>query len=65
MPPCHTTPFVRPGLLIAPDPQGPASTPNQIRAESCDYCGSASLEWRKCKLICTDCRQINKSCADL
>jgi hypothetical protein len=32
---------------------------------SCDYCGSARLEWRKCKLICADCRQINKSCADL
>jgi hypothetical protein len=32
---------------------------------SCDYCGSAQLEWRKCKLICADCRQINKSCADL
>ena len=31
----------------------------------CDYCGSARLEWRKCKLICLDCRQINKSCADL
>jgi hypothetical protein len=34
-------------------------------AEHCDYCGSAKLEWRKCKLICADCRQINKSCADL
>jgi hypothetical protein len=32
---------------------------------SCDYCGSARLAWRKCKLICEDCRQINKSCADL
>lgn len=32
---------------------------------SCDYCGSARLEWRKCKLICADCKQINKSCADL
>jgi hypothetical protein len=34
-------------------------------AESCDYCASPRLEWRKCKLICVDCRQINKSCADL
>ena len=33
--------------------------------ESCDYCGSTRLEWRKCKLICADCSQINKSCADL
>ena len=34
-------------------------------AASCDYCGSARLEWRKCKLVCSDCKQINKSCADL
>ena len=34
-------------------------------AASCDYCGSGRLEWRKCKLICQDCKQINKSCADL
>jgi hypothetical protein len=34
-------------------------------AASCDYCGSVRLEWRKCKLICDDCKQINKSCADL
>jgi hypothetical protein len=40
-------------------PDGPAA------GETCDYCGSAALRWRKCKLICDDCRQINKSCADL
>jgi len=34
-------------------------------ATTCDYCGSANIVWRKCKLICDDCRQINKSCADL
>lgn len=33
--------------------------------ETCDYCGSTTLAWRKCKLICTSCAQINKSCADL
>ena len=33
--------------------------------ETCDHCGSARLTWRKCKLICDACRQINKSCADL
>ncbi len=33
--------------------------------ERCDYCGSTNLAWRKCKLICGDCQQINKSCADL
>ena len=36
-----------------------------VTAASCDYCGSARLEWRKCKLVCSDCKQINKSCADL
>jgi hypothetical protein len=34
-------------------------------AASCDYCGSTSIVWRKCKLICEECKQINKSCADL
>jgi len=33
--------------------------------EACDFCGSSALTWRKCKLICNDCKQINKSCADL
>jgi len=40
-------------------PDGPATE------EVCDYCGSPDLEWRKCKLICRTCAQINKSCADL
>lgn len=40
-------------------PDGPAD------GETCDYCGGPSLVWRKCKLICNDCKQINKSCADL
>lgn len=31
----------------------------------CDHCGGGPLVWRKCKLICEQCRQINKSCADL
>jgi len=61
--PCHTTPFVKPGIVIAPnETERVAET---APAESCDYCGSARLEWRKCKLVCTACRQINKSCADL
>lgn len=42
---------------------GPADGP--AVGESCDYCGSTTLTWRKCKLICTSCSQINKSCADL
>lgn len=40
-------------------PDGPAA------GETCDYCGAATLTWRKCKLICDSCKQINKSCADL
>ncbi len=32
---------------------------------ACEYCGAVQLVWRKCKLICENCRQINKSCADL
>ena len=61
---CHTKPFLGTGVLIRPDVDEPAS-PAHVPEESCDYCGAATLEWRKCKLICTNCRQINKSCADL
>jgi hypothetical protein len=43
----------------------PSSDRTADRTESCDYCGSGRLEWRKCKLICANCCQINKSCADL
>ncbi|HEY9226463.1 MAG TPA: hypothetical protein VIP11_07455 [Gemmatimonadaceae bacterium] len=62
MPPCHVTPFIQPGTLIAPNEEPSAHV---APAECCDYCGSQQLEWRKCKLICAECRQINKSCADL
>jgi hypothetical protein len=34
-------------------------------AASCDYCGAPRLIWRKCKLVCEGCGNINKSCADL
>jgi hypothetical protein len=34
-------------------------------AESCDLCGSESVEWRSCKLICLSCRAIVRSCSDL
>jgi len=57
---CHTKPFIQSGVVIAPE-----ATPATLAAEHCDYCGSEKLEWRKCKLVCSDCRQINKSCADL
>ena len=33
--------------------------------EACDHCGERRLAWRKCKLICSNCSHINKSCADL
>ena len=60
MPACHTKPFILPGVVIEPERESQAAVQT-----SCDYCGSPKLEWRKCKLICADCRQINKSCADL
>ena len=63
-PPCHVTPFIRPGEVIAPTPRDERTGEDSV-AECCDYCGSQRLEWRKCKLICAACRQINKSCADL
>lgn len=37
----------------------------QASGEFCDYCGAESLIWRKCKLICENCANIVKSCADL
>jgi hypothetical protein len=61
MPPCHAKPFI--------DRAAAATSASCViepaAVESCDYCGSPRLEWRKCKLVCTNCRQINKSCADL
>jgi hypothetical protein len=36
-----------------------------VAGETCEYCGLEALRWRKCKLICDNCKQINKSCADL
>jgi hypothetical protein len=45
-------------------PEGPREYQAAV-TEVCDYCASPKLVWRKCKLICESCRQINKSCADL
>ncbi len=47
------------------EPAGAPPPEREPPAETCDYCGSTDLEWRKCKLICRNCKQINKSCADL
>lgn len=60
---CHTKPFIQPGVLI--EREQAMSADEHAPADACEYCGSPRLEWRKCKLICADCRQINKSCADL
>ena len=65
MAPCHITPFVQPGVVIEPTPVEARSIEAEATGNACDYCGSARVEWRKCKLICDDCKQINKSCADL
>jgi hypothetical protein len=47
--------------------QREATDPLHDRAseERCDYCGAAALTWRKCKLVCGNCANIVKSCADL
>jgi hypothetical protein len=67
MDPCHTKPFVLPGVVIRRErlvePERQAAGPRDEAC--CDYCGSPRLEWRKCKLVCAACRQINMSCADL
>ena len=44
------------------DPTPPAEP---APTEVCDVCGSNTLTWRNCKLICRRCRAILKSCADL
>jgi hypothetical protein len=36
-----------------------------VAGETCDYCGAAALAWRTCKLVCRNCGNIVKSCADL
>ena len=65
MQPCHTKPFVQPGILIEPTQADASEVCATSPTDACDYCGSPRLGWRKCKLICDDCKQINKSCADL
>ena len=53
-----------PPVEAVPGPSPAAGAPDGLD-EGCDVCGSARTEWRKCKLVCLDCRQIVKSCADL
>jgi hypothetical protein len=42
----------------------PAPSPGEP-LEQCDWCGSADLWWRNCKLLCRNCSAIVKSCGDL
>jgi hypothetical protein len=44
---------------------GPPREYQAAVADVCDYCASPRIVWRRCKLICENCNQINKSCADL
>jgi len=62
MTPCHVRPVFVPGVLVERQAQ---EADLDATEECCDYCGSMALQWCKCKLICANCRQINKSCADL
>jgi hypothetical protein len=53
------------GTSAGPRDSSPEREYQAAVQETCDYCDSRELAWRKCKLICTQCGQINKSCADL
>lgn len=48
--------------MIEPESKPPVA---EVAREVCEYCGMDALEWRKCKQICAECGQINRSCADL
>jgi len=74
MPPCHARSSIDPAaatttascIIVPSDASGTLqASPGVESCDFCDYCGSTRVEWRKCKLVCADCRQINKSCADL
>ncbi len=54
-----------PARPVAADGAAALPAPDPVDGEACDYCGAMALTWRKCKLVCTRCAQINKSCADL
>ena len=53
------------------EPNRPEERPSRelsalaAEVETCDWCGSADLWWRNCKLLCRSCSAIVKSCADL
>lgn len=58
--PMGATDTLRTRMPAVSQPQGTEPEP-----ERCDYCGSTDLVWVRCKLVCRNCKQINKSCADL
>jgi hypothetical protein len=49
----------------SPTPGVPVPESPTQGSEICDRCASDRLIWRNCKLLCTNCRSIVKSCADL
>ncbi len=53
-------PLNKPREAPPPTAEAPAEP-----AETCDLCGSVSVEWRNCKLMCLSCRAIVRSCSDL
>ena len=77
VPLCVAPVMDRPSHDQRSDPSGPAppaarrssepesDPPSDAAPESCDWCGSADLWWRNCKLLCRSCSAIVKSCADL
>ncbi|HVZ34441.1 MAG TPA: hypothetical protein VG963_18560 [Polyangiaceae bacterium] len=62
---CLTKAFALPDVVIERASAGDDGTHQAASREGCDHCGLTALEWRKCKLVCTRCRQINESRADL
>ena len=59
--------YVPPHTLLpfrATEPPAPPPAPT-VDTECCEVCNSPSLYWRNCKLVCANCRTINRSCADL
>ena len=43
----------------------PDALPDAPPVETCEFCGSNALAWRKCKQVCLACGNIVRSCADL
>ena len=57
-------------IEASPASAGGASQIGATRAwplpgEACDVCNARALVERKCKVICTNCHSIVRSCADL